>query len=627
MEPHEDSFLIKPYEGNKDLIKPYEGDQDLIKLYNNDQNVINQEGGLKYPKPEDPDFYKKIAEIYNRFKIGTVKTTMKEICYPKKWKFQMSQKFLAEYINPRTPYLGILVYHKIGSGKTCTAINIAEKWKKLRKIIVVVPASLIINFRNELRSLCAGNTYLTETEREKLKKLSTSSREYHEIIKTSDARIDEYYTIMSYNKFVENAENRKLNLRNSILIVDEIQNMVSEEGKYYQVLYDTIKRSPKDLRVVLLSATPIFDKPIEIALTLNLLKRNVEPLPIENEFGKTFIEVIKRKNRNGDEVTTDIQTKNMDYFKSLIKGYVSYFRGAPPHTFPVRRNHLVRCIMEDFQYLSYLTSLTEEYKENKKLVRRAFSSGDIIDLPNNFFIGTRIISNIAFPNKYTKKKGYESFTKNAINNLEKLKKYSIKFYKILKRIKRSRGPVFVYSNFKEYDGIKSFAKVLRHQGYKDYREAGAGRNRYAIWSGDEKFEYKEEIRNLFNLEENTTGTRLKVLIGSPAAKEGLSLFRTRQVHIMEPYWNFQRIEQVIGRAFRFCSHKDLPLEDRVVDVYLYLATHPEIKETVDQYIYRLAQKKSNIIKDFEMALKETAIDCRLFKNANVYKGEEDLQCE
>ena len=61
----------------------------------------------------------------------------------------------------------ILIYHRIGAGKTCTAINIAEQWKHKKKIIVLVPASLIGNIRDELRSQCAGNSYLTEKEREK----------------------------------------------------------------------------------------------------------------------------------------------------------------------------------------------------------------------------------------------------------------------------------------------------------------------------------------------------------------------------------------------------------------------------------------------------------------------------
>ena len=58
----------------------------------------------------------------------------------------------------------ILIYHKIGAGKTCTAIVLAEKFKK-KKIMVVLPAALIGNFRNELRSQCPGDEYISEKNR------------------------------------------------------------------------------------------------------------------------------------------------------------------------------------------------------------------------------------------------------------------------------------------------------------------------------------------------------------------------------------------------------------------------------------------------------------------------------
>ena len=44
---------------------------------------------------------------------------------------------------------------------------------------------------------------------------------------------------------------------------------------------------------------------------------------------------------------------------------------------------------------------------------------------------------------------------------------------------------------------------------------------------------------------------------------------------MEPYWHRTRIDQVIGRAIRICSHKDLPIEERHVDVFLYLSIQPK----------------------------------------------------
>jgi hypothetical protein len=72
-----------------------------------------------------------------------------------------------------------------------------------------------------------------------------------------------------------------------------------------------------------------------------------------------------------------------------------------------------------------------------------------------------------------------------------------------------------------------------------------------------------------------------------------------------PYWNTSRLDQVIGRAIRYCSHKDLPAEDREVNVYLYLACGPKGKKawTVDQHIYKIALEKEKLVKQFYSVLK------------------------
>lgn len=574
-----------------------------------------------YPKIDDDDFYPGINSKYRSYKIPKKRKTINQICFPKKFELQVPQKFIGKYIGPNTPYKSVLIFHRIGAGKTCTAVNVGEMWKHKRKIVVVTPAALIGGFRAELRSKCAGNSYLSDKERKILHEHHPTSNEYHKVIEESDKRIDKHYKIYSYNKFVDNAEEGEISLRNSVLIVDEVQNMVSEVGKYYQVLHQAIHDAPSNLRIVLLSATPMFDRPVEIALTMNLLRLK-EPVPIGREFEKMFIHTKKRANKYY------YSTQNLDRFKDMIKGHVSYFRGAPPQAFPHSVIKYVKCEMSTFQYKSYLTVLANEdrAKEFKRLrSHKIFDDGDIINLPNNFFIGTRIISNIAFPNKNVNEDGLDSLTQQHI--IKGLHKYSPKFYRIMKKIKRCSGTVFVYSNFKEFGGIKSFVKILEAYGYQNYMNAGEGRKRFAIWSGDEKHQVKELIKTVFNRVENNNGSRLKIMLGSPSIKEGVSLLRVQQVHIIEPYWNQSRLDQVIGRAIRYCSHKDMPEEKREVKVYLYIAKHANEPETIDQYIYRIANKKNRLIKEFELALKESAVDCSLFKNANVYSGEDDIECE
>lgn len=579
---------------------------------------------MAYPKITDKDFYKDINKVYSKYKISNDKKTFKDICWPDKYELQVQQKFLPKFINPETPYKSMLLYHKIGAGKTCTAIRITEEWKGKRDIIVVVPASLIGNFRNELRSKCViGNIYVTAEEEHKLIHLHPSSKEYKQIIKKSDDRIDKYYNILSYNKFIDQLQKDEIELRNCLLIIDEVQNMISEEGTYYSILKEAMENSDDKSRFIFMSATPMFDKPAELALTLNLLNPKYD-LPTGRSFFKHYIDIVETSNGK-----YKYQAKNLDDIRQFCKGIVSHYRGAPPYTFPEKHIRIVKCKMSDLQYKAYKTVLQNENKIETKRYGdkiKILEENAIKDLPNNFFLGSRIISNVVYPNMKINERGLESFKGKYTTEL--LEKYSIKFYKILTRIRAAQGPVFVYSNFKEYGGIKSFQKVLEDNGFKNYLKHGEGRKRFAIWSGDESSIKREEIKAMFNRVENKDGNIIKVILGSPAIKEGVSLLRVKQVHIIEPTWNWSKMEQIIGRAVRFCSHKDLPKEEREVKVYIYVAISPNKEETTDEYILNLAIQKKNLISKFELALKESAVDCSLFKNANYYPNvdEEEIKC-
>jgi superfamily II DNA or RNA helicase len=548
----------------------------------------------------------KITEKFKKYKLKMNKDKMEEICRPSSFKLQPQQLFLRDYFKSSSAGKGILIYHKIGAGKTCTAITIAEEFKNKMDIVIVLPAALIGNFKDELRSEC-GN-YMTAEERHDLKELAPRDDLYKEIFENADERIDKYYTIYSYHKFVELCEANKIKLKNTLLIIDEVQNMISENGPFYKNLKKVIDKSDSKTKIVLLSATPMFDKPDEIALTINLLKD--KQMPVGTEFNTTFL----KQNSNGN----DYDVKNAEMFLSFLKNKVSYYRGAQPQSFPKTIFTVVRCKMEPFQYKSYRTIMDEE-------VRGGFMGNDILKLPVNFMLGPRMLSNIAFPNKKIGEKGFASFSGS---NLKKnnIIKYSKKFYKILNKINKAIGPTFVYSNFKDLGGIRSMIQYLEYHGYKNYNTFGPGKKRFAIWSGDEPHHVKEEIKYVFNKKENADGSKIKIMLGSPSIKEGVSLLRVSQVHILEPYWNMSRMLQIIGRAVRFCSHKDMPRDRRHVEVFLYLSTYPGEK-TTDEYVWSVAKKKQSLIDKFEKLLKESAIDCTLFYKRNVYKNEKPLICK
>ena len=557
---------------------------------------------MQYPNIDDNKFQDKILTKFKQFEIPNAKPSFNELCFPTNFQYQLPQLFVSKFINPKTPYKGILIYHKIGAGKTCAAIQIAEQWVDSRNVIFIVPASLVGNLYKEFRSECTGTKYITDKERKQLIKLNPASNEYKMLIEKYNARIDKHYKIYSYHKYVDLVINDKINLKNSIIIIDEVQNIVSESGSFYKIILKSLQESPSNTRIVIMSATPIFDKPIELALTLNLLKpTNI--LPTGGNFNDVFIDVKDNK----------YNLKNSSLLGELMKGYISYYPGAPSQAFPKKIFKVVKCPMSKFQYDCYQTVEEQEGTPDFK---------NILKLPNNFFIGLRIISNIAYPNKKINTEGFESWDGSKLL-LDNIKRYSIKFYKIINKIRQITGPSFIYSNFKEYGGLKALIQALEINGYKNVITNGPGKNRYAVWTGDESYEDKEMIKDIFNKYKNYDGSQIKIILGSPSIKEGVSLLRVKSVHILDVYWNISRMEQIIGRAIRYCSHKDLPVENRIVNVFLYLATAPKTKnnkrkKTVDEYIYKIALEKEKLIKQFNDVMKKVSIDKKLFSNAEKF---------
>ena len=135
--------------------------------------------------------------------------------------------------------------------------------------------------------------------------------------------------------------------------------------------------------------------------------------------------------------------------------------------------------------------------------------------------------------------------------------------------------------------------------------------RYALITGDPRLSPNNdfEVKGLTN-EDNKDGNKIKVVLISKAGSEGIDLKFIRQVHILEPWYNMNRIEQIIGRAVRNFSHKDLPFENRNVEIFMYATILGDNKEeAADLYVYRVAEYKAIQIGKVTRVLKETSVDC------------------
>ena len=194
----------------------------------------------------------------------------------------------------------------------------------------------------------------------------------------------------------------------------------------------------------------------------------------------------------------------------------------------------------------------------------------------------------------------------------------------------SPGKVMVYTNYVVMEGIDMLKVYYRLIGFDDYTMANDGRG-YCEYHGRIDKNDRVKIKNMFNDRNNIRGNKCKLIILSPSATEGIQLYNIRQEHIMEPYWTEVRIQQVVGRGIRQCSHRDLPMSERVVNVYRYKVIKPlkvdaddTFKETTDQHIEDQAKAKANLIESFLSAMKEAAVDCELFKSHNMMS--QSYQC-
>ena len=109
-----------------------------------------------YPEITDSDFNEKIY-LKKEFRDTEIKEKKQEYkkIEPKKVEFMLEahQIFLKNFISPDTPYNGILIFHGTGVGKTCSAISIAEGFKKTLKNInkkVLILTSIKANFLKEI---------------------------------------------------------------------------------------------------------------------------------------------------------------------------------------------------------------------------------------------------------------------------------------------------------------------------------------------------------------------------------------------------------------------------------------------------------------------------------------------
>lgn len=664
---------------------------------------------MSYPLLHSNNFNTKINEIFKNIPNVEIKRLMDKDGK----KLESYQLFVQKFMNENTPYRGIFLYHGVGTGKTCSAIGIADMFSGVRDVVVIVPgAQLEANFKNEIR-MC-GNI---EQPKE------------HTFYR---------YTGLKSAKLETLIKDRTLD--NKIVIIDESHGFISRltgDSPTAKLMRDWVFGA-KNTRFVLLTGTPIINKPNELAVLFNLIHGKIEMLEITTKNIHSDLQKILQNNPYVDFVEV---SKNMKsaiitpvpyYFKKLSDGLIKRDTDYAPENITdfklkiedllssnninVEKNDIKEANLfpenDDFDdfFIDENLELNEEHKSilsnrisglvssagfkqgepvregNTKIIEKAnypktiINDYDKIPMSSGQYIGYEIerIKEIQLEKKNKTQrsmkkdvKEIQTFLANSIrkcngsfhnietkgiskdnNNehlyqerlkehlevyqtkedkLEEIKDISPKFHKIIKRIEEAQNlnqKNVVYSHLINNEGgLLTFMEMLRSLGWVEYGESNPNNSSKVFASLVLKTDNEyENIRKLYNSDENKEGKIISTLVIAKKSAEGITLKETRHMHIIESHWNINREEQIIGRVSRKGSHSALGIEQRNVNIYRYKSVFPEnvnknsdnyqklIRNdnnmTSDELVISVSERKEKLIRKFLDILYESSVDCK-----------------
>ena len=683
-------------------------------------------GELEYPDIEDDEFNE---QIYFKKEFNELKYVSE---YTKEG-FQLSsaQQFLKTYMSEDTPYNGILVNHGVGQGKTCTGITIAENYKykiksEKKKIYILTPSSTLNDtWKNEIFNISKEENKTAEEKDVNKQCTGTFYTDFYNSLgnmtyegkkRSMTKFIRDFYLVNGYQTFVnnikKNVEKRKQKNKthtyealeilyiketfsNCVFVMDEVHMTrlggSDDKNKIAPPYLELIARYAENTKFVLLSATPIFDKPEEIVWLLNLLLWNDKKAPMFEE------KIFQKKLTDGIDK------------ESLVKksrGYVSYLRGGDPTRFATRfypdpsisyfyneeqnktywgkdapnsqfkenqlitipewgNRHIVMAqhYMSDFQYKRYIES---EGVFGQKGIAESLIGLNVFELGDKSRKKTRTEPFLIKSGEQYEYNSKSNAIKGGVSflNIDRIGEYSSKYYGLCNLIKNSDGPVFIYTQ-KLTNGIKTISMMLEENGMERYINAKGNKEfqnflqegqrktprRKQVFAGfsyiyvDSSSGIDNSVMNewfgVFNQQKNVVkgnpNSNIKVILGSDKIAQGINLFRMREVHIIEPWYNLNKIEQIIGRGTRSFGHKGLPENKKNITIYLHVSTvppnkHKEINKIAEKESLTESQKQSLYSSDLHMyrtsynkkerelvilnLLSNNAIDCNLHLGIN-----------
>lgn len=315
-----------------------------------------------YVLPNRKAFADSVARMFLKYKVPPTSEEDKDVdlCLKRDTgtrELLPHQKIVRDYLSMETPYRGLLLYHGLGSGKTCSSIAVGESLLTTKTIYVILPASLKQNYKNEIQT-CGAPVYmydhhwrrqaLNDETRETAKVMGISEAfldrtgaffvsvpgeepNYTKLSKTEkdmiaaqfEDVIDRRFKFISYNglsssniaKYVP--EDGTNPYSDSVVIIDEVHNFISRvineseiTGKLYDRLY-----TATNCKVVALSGTPVINRPNEIAFLMNLLRGPIERYVVPV---KSIVTWDEEKMKNALRAIPDIDTIEFNSLKKYL---------------------------------------------------------------------------------------------------------------------------------------------------------------------------------------------------------------------------------------------------------------------------------------------------------------------
>eukprot|EP00873_Tetraselmis_striata_P043915 jgi/Tetstr1/464179/TSEL_008984.t1 len=590
------------------------------------------------------------------------------------FKLQPVQQFVSTYMSPLTPYKSILLFHGTGVGKTCAAVQAAElQGGSTRRTLVLVPASIQGGFENNVynssratpgrvseasRFQCTGSAYYTRD----LEALSQKA-----LKKAQRARGRRRYEFAGHDKFANTIEVIEARARrdfaalgdaavqaeidstlralydNRLIVVDEAHELRSETGKKpsYMRLRQVLAAC-EGCRLILMSATPMFNRATEIVDLVNLMRVNDRAAPISAKDLFDKDDALTGPGRRALREALQGRVSHMTYedpasFPAALRPSDAGIKGAawtPPSR--TREGAVIppnKRLRKGGEYELFHSRLSEEQARSYGLaeLKTPGAMMTAMQLENVCYDGSSAAANEeALYKAFKKVPGSGGRVLRYSGDVRYLHpsnvdRYAPKIGAATRLMKRADGLCFLYSNFRA-SGVYPTAIALEEMGFLPHSGrailhdapalGAASAPRYVVITKDDEtsdaMSVSDKVEAVNALSEDPANP-IRVVLGTETAAQGLDFKRVREVHVLEPWWNMSRIRQVIGRGVRRCSHVALPESKRNTTVYLHCTTRSGDRETLDQRVYREALNKNDAVRGVEAVLAEAAVDCGLYE--------------